>query len=229
MLQTLSIIIPVLNEARQISWRLKHLAPLRRAGVQVILVDGGSADQTVALAAPWVDVIIDATRGRAAQMNAGAQQASGSALLFLHADTKLPLDADRLIHAALRQRAWGRFDIALTGRHPMMKFIAAMMNRRSRLTGIATGDQAIFVRRSVFEQMGGFALQPLMEDIEFSRRLRRVSRPACLTQKVISSGRRWKKHGVWRTVVLMWRLRLAYFFGADPRELAIAYGYLPEP
>lgn len=225
----LSIIIPTLNEARQISWRLKQLAALRRAGVEVILADGGSTDHTVELATPLVDLVLNAPRGRAAQMNAGAACASGSALLFLHADTKLPQHADGLIAAALQQRAWGRFDITLTGRHPMLKVIAAMMNRRSRMTGIATGDQAMFVRRDVFEKLHGFAQIPLMEDVELSRRLRAFGYPACLPEKVISSGRRWKKHGLWRTIFLMWRLRLAYFFGADPHALALAYGYSPAP
>ena len=138
------------------------------------------------------------------------------------------MDADALIAIALQDHLWGRFDIALTGAHPMLKVIAAMMNLRSRLTGIATGDQAIFVRRAVFDQLHGYAPIPLMEDIELSRRLRQISRPACLHDKVISSGRRWTTHGVWRTIFLMWRLRLAYFFGANPRALAVAYGYRSE-
>lgn len=223
----LSIVIPVFNEARQIAWRLRALAPLRASGVEVIVVDGGSEDDTVALAAPHCDRLLHAARGRAAQMNAGAAQARGAALLFLHADTRLPADADRLVLAALALRAWGRFDIRLTGMHPMMAVIATAMNWRSRISGIATGDQAIFVRRCAFEQLGGFAALPLMEDIELSRRLLQLSRPACLPARVISSGRRWKKHGVWRTIWLMWRLRLAYFCGADPHRLARAYGYRP--
>ncbi len=225
----LSIIIPTLNEAQQIGWRLKQLRALRLAGVEVILADGGSTDQTVARAASLVDLVVAAPRGRAAQMNAGAACASGTALLFLHADTRLPRQADCLIAAALATRAWGRFDIALTGRHWLLKVVATMMNRRSWLTGIATGDQAIFVRRSVFDALGGFAPIALMEDIELSARLRRISRPACLSQKVISSGRRWKKYGVCRTIWLMWRLRLAYFLGADPQALALAYGNRPAP
>ena len=229
MAPALSIIIPTLNEAQQIGWRLKQLQALRLAGVEVILADGGSTDQTVEYALPLVDHVVAAPRGRAAQMNAGAACASGAALLFLHADTRLPQEADSLIAAALEARAWGRFDIALTGRHWLLKMVATMMNRRSRLTGIATGDQAIFVQRTVFDALGGYAPIVLMEDIELSTRLRRISRPACLPQKVISSGRRWKKYGICRTIWLMWRLRLAYFFGADPQALALAYGYRPAP
>ena len=223
----LSIIVPTLNEAAEIDARLAALAPLKREGAQIIVADGGSSDTTVACAAPWVDLIIDAPRGRAAQMNAGAQHASAPALLFLHADTVLPDDAISLIEHALQHAAWGRFDIALSGTHPMLRVIAAMMNWRSRMTGIATGDQAMFVRRSVFNQLNGFAPIALMEDIELCGRLVKVSTPACLPQRVISSGRRWQRHGVWRTIWLMWRLRLAYFLGADPRDLAQQYGYLP--
>ncbi len=223
----LSIIIPTLNEAAEIETRLATLAPLRREGVQLIVADGGSSDGTAARAAPWVDLIIDASRGRAAQMNAGALHASAPNLLFLHADTVLPDNALTLIDIALERNAWGRFDITLTGTHPMLRVIAAMMNWRSRISRIATGDQAIFVRRNVFEQLGGFAPIALMEDIELCRRLKKISAPACLKQRVISSGRRWQRHGVWRTIWLMWRLRLAYFCGADPRALAQQYGYTP--
>ncbi|MFT5533423.1 MAG: rSAM/selenodomain-associated transferase 2 [Burkholderiaceae bacterium] len=224
---SLSIIVPALNEADQIVAVLARLTPLRQAGVQVILADGGSADQTVALSLPLVDLVVQAPRGRALQMNAGAARANADALLFLHADTVLPEQADQLIAAALRDRVWGRFDITLDGTHRMLPVIAAMMNWRSRLSGIATGDQALFVRRDVFEQLAGYAPIALMEDLDLSRRLKKISSPACLHERVISSGRRWEKHGVWRTIVLMWRLRLAYFCGADPRALAIAYGYLP--
>ncbi|MFT5588029.1 MAG: rSAM/selenodomain-associated transferase 2 [Bradyrhizobium sp.] len=224
---SLAIIVPALNEDGQIVVMLTRLAALRSAGAQVILADGGSTDQTVALALPLVDLVVHAPRGRALQMNAGAAQASGDVLLFLHADTALPEQADKLIAAALEKQIWGRFDITLTGTHRMLPVIAAMMNWRSRLSGIATGDQAIFVRRDVFEKLAGFAPIALMEDLELSRRLKKIAPPACLRERVISSGRRWEKHGVWRTIVLMWRLRLAYFCGADPRALAIAYGYLP--
>jgi rSAM/selenodomain-associated transferase 2 len=221
----LSIIIPVLNEAAGIGPLLLRLAPLREHGAQLVVVDGGSGDDTAALAAPHADLVIAAQRGRASQMHAGALAASGDTLLFLHADTLLPRGADALIGAALRRHAWGRFDVALDGAHPMFRLIAAMMNLRSRLTAIATGDQAIFMRRAFYLQAGGFPQLALMEDIAFCKRARRLARPACLRQRVLTSARRWEKNGIWRTILLMWRLRLAYFMGADPERLARQYGY----
>jgi rSAM/selenodomain-associated transferase 2 len=222
----LSIIIPTLDEADLIAGHLSALAPLRQRGAEVIVADGESADGTMGRAAPLADRVIAAPRGRAAQMNAGARLASGDALLFLHADTRLPADADRLIAAALAGGAlWGRFDVAIEGSHPLLPLIAALMNARSRLTGIATGDQAIFVTQAAFEAAGGYPDIPLMEDIALSKTLRRAGRPACLSARVTTSGRRWEARGVFRTVLAMWRLRLAYFLGADPRALALAYGY----
>ncbi|OGB24138.1 MAG: glycosyl transferase [Burkholderiales bacterium RIFCSPLOWO2_02_FULL_57_36] len=222
---SLSIVVPVLNEAPGIARFLSALSGLRARGAQLIVVDGGSSDGTPAFAAPFADLVVHSKGGRANQMNAGAAQAQGDALLFLHADTILPPDADALISAALADCHWGRFDIRFDGTHPLMSMIAAMMNLRSRVTGIVTGDQAMFVRRDTFSRQHGFAAIPLMEDIELSSRLKRIGRPACLRQCVTTSSRRWEKHGVWRTIFLMWRLRLAYFFGTDPRKLALAYGY----
>jgi rSAM/selenodomain-associated transferase 2 len=160
-------------------------------------------------------------------MNAGATAARGDVLLFLHADTRLPADADRLVLDGLAQsgRAWGRFDVTIEGRHPLLPFVAASMNARSRLTGIATGDQAMFVTRDAFSATGGFPEIVLMEDITLARNLKRISPPLCLRARVTTSGRRWEQRGVLRTVLLMWRLRLAYFFGANPRDLARRYGY----
>jgi rSAM/selenodomain-associated transferase 2 len=162
-------------------------------------------------------------------MNAGASAARGDVLLFLHADTRLPEDADRLVLDGLAAsgHAWGRFDVQIEGRHLLFPVIAAMMNLRSRLTGIATGDQAIFVERSAFAAIGGFPDIALMEDIELSRRLKRLGRPSCLKPRVKTSGRRWEKHGVVRTILTMWRLRLAFFFGAAPAKLATSYGHVP--
>lgn len=222
---SLSIIIPVLNEAAGIASFLTALSELRARGAELIVVDGGSSDGTPALAAPLVDLVVHSKSGRARQMNAGAAQARGQALLFLHADTYLPADADVLIASALKDSDWGRFDVRFDGKHPLMPVIATMMNLRSRISGIATGDQAMFMRRDTFHQAGGFAAIPLMEDIELSRRLMRIGRPNCIRRPVATSPRRWEKHGVVRTVLLMWRLRLAFFFGADPHKLAIAYGY----
>ena len=221
----LSIIIPVLNEAAGIAPLLLRLDRLRERGAQIVLVDGGSSDDTVRLAAAHADLAIAAERGRASQMHAGALAATGDALLFLHADTLLPPHADALITAALRSHQWGRFDVTLDGAHPMFRVIAAMMNLRSRLTAVATGDQAIFMRRTFYLQAGGFPQLALMEDIAFCKRARQLARPACLRQSVLTSARRWEKNGIWRTIFLMWRLRLAYFLGADPERLAQQYGY----
>jgi len=225
----LSIILPVLDEEAGIAAALMALAPFRARGAEVIVVDGGSRDGTAALAAPLADRVITSERGRAVQMNAGAAAARGDVLLFLHADTRLPLDADLLIRDGLAQsgRAWGRFDVTIEGRHPLLPVIAAAVNARSRLTGIATGDQAIFVTRQAFTSVGGYADLPLMEDITLSARLKTLSRPACIAARATTSGRRWETRGVLRTILTMWRLRLAFFAGADPRDLAVAYGYRP--
>jgi rSAM/selenodomain-associated transferase 2 len=223
---TLSIIVPVLDEAVGIEATLLALAPYRGRGCELIVADGGSRDGTLALASRLADHVLTAPRGRAAQMNVGASVARGDVLLFLHADTKLPTNADSLISDGLAQsgRVWGRFDVRFdqTG---IMPLIAIMMNLRSRLTGIATGDQAIFVTRAAFDAIGGFPAQPLMEDIALSARMRRLSRPTCIRARVTTSARRWRKQGILRTIFLMWRLRLAYFLGADAAHLARQYGY----
>lgn len=221
----LSIIVPVLDEANLIIRALQALAPLRGRGAEIIVVDGGSADNTSTLAAPLADRVMTGSRGRATQMNTGAGAARSDVLLFLHADTRLPPDADRLILEGLArsQRAWGRFDVAIEGKHPLLPLIAASMNARSRLTGIATGDQAMFVTREAFAKAGGFPDIALMEDITFARNLKRLSLPLCLAARVTTSGRRWETRGVLRTIVQMWRLRLAYFFGAKPEDLARRY------
>ncbi|HZP70847.1 MAG TPA: TIGR04283 family arsenosugar biosynthesis glycosyltransferase [Pseudolabrys sp.] len=224
----LSIIVPVLNEATRIEAALAALAPLRARGAEVIVVDGGSVDATPGIARPLADRVVTSRRGRAVQMNAGAAVARGDILLFLHADTQLPAEADGILREglAVSGRSWGRFDVHF-GEGPLLGVIAVMMNLRSRITGIATGDQAIFVTRGAFEAVGGFPPIELMEDIAISTRLRRLSRPLCLRARVRTSPRRWKENGTLRTVFLMWRLRLAYFLGADPRRLAQRYGYVP--
>lgn len=224
----LSIVVPVLDEAVGIAAALAPLQPLRQAGVEVLVVDGGSRDATLEVATPLADLVLVAPRGRGSQMNAGAARARGATLLFLHADTRLPAGAVEAVVAAIAAGAcWGRFDVAIEGRLAGLGMVATMMNLRSRLTGIATGDQAIFVTRAAFEQVGGFPDLPLMEDIALSTRLKRIARPACLRQRVVTSGRRWEKHGLWRTILAMWRLRLRFFFGADPQALAREYGYAP--
>ena len=219
----ISVIIPVRNEADNLSAYLKPLQSWRGQH-EIILVDGGSTDDSPILAAPWVDSVLHAPPGRAGQMNMGAAQAQGDVLLFLHADTGLPDDACRLIEQAMQQSQWGRFDVRLSGRHPLLRVVERMMNWRSCLTGIATGDQAIFVSRYGFEQLGGYPQQALMEDIELSRRLKRVAgRPACIHHPVITSSRRWEQNGIIRTILLMWYLRLAYFLGVPAARLARRY------
>jgi rSAM/selenodomain-associated transferase 2 len=226
-MRALSIIVPTLDEEDAVAATLAALDPLRRRGAEVIVVDGGSHDRTIQEARRLCDEVILASRGRAAQMNAGAAAAHGKVLLFLHADTRLPEGADHLVIDGLGDgtHAWGRFDVRIAGRHLLFPLIAAMMNLRSRLTGIATGDQAMFVTASAFTAVGGFPDIPLMEDIVLSRRLKGLGRPLCLRARALTSGRRWQKHGVMRTIVTMWQLRLAFYLGAAPEELAERYGY----
>lgn len=213
----------MLDEAAILGTALDALAPLAAAGSEVVVVDGGSRDASQRIAIDRGCRVVTAPRGRASQMNAGAKASRGDALVFLHADTRLPQGALAAIAAALEHRAWGRFDVAIEGGSPLLALVAAMMNARSRLTGIATGDQAIFVRREAFERVGGFPDIVLMEDIAISKRLRSLESPACLRSRVTTSGRRWEKRGTLRTIFLMWRLRAAYALGADPRVLARAY------
>ena len=221
----LSIIVPALNEGTGIAACLAALASLRERGAEIILADGGSIDATREIARPLCDIVVEAPRGRAGQMNAGHEASHGDVLLFLHADSRLPTDADRIILDGLRDsgRAWGRFDVIIEGRHPLLPVVAWFMNRRSRLTGVATGDQGIFVSRAAFEAAGRYANIRLMEDVALSKTLLRAGPPLCLRQRVTTSGRRWEKHGALRTILLMWRLRLAYFLGADPDRLAETY------
>jgi rSAM/selenodomain-associated transferase 2 len=223
-LPRLSIIVPVLNEAQGMAQCLAALAPLRARGHEVLVVDGGSCDETLLLCVGQADRVMQAPRGRARQMNAGAARARGEVLLFLHADTTLPAAADEAVAQALALGTqWGRFDVCIGGNSVWFGLIGALINLRSRCSGIATGDQALFVRRVLFEEVGGFADQPLMEDIALCVRLRALSWPACLRQRVVTSGRRWEQHGVWRTMVLMWWLRWRYWRGDSPETLVKAY------
>lgn len=223
-----SIIVPVLNEAAGIENALQALEACRARGTEIIVVDGGSNDGTVDRARPLADRVMEAPRGRAAQMNVGAAAANGDVLLFLHADTRLPRNAEALIAERLARsgRVWGRFDVRFDHRG-CLALVAFMMNWRSRATGICTGDQAMFMTRAAFAEIGGFPGIALMEDVAASRRLKKITRPLCLRARVTTSGRRWHQHGVWRTILLMWRLRLAFFFGGDPKTLARHYGYVP--
>ncbi len=224
----LSIIVPALDEAEHIGALLAALAPARSRGAEVLVVDGGSRDATATIAAERAELVLAAPRGRAIQLNAGAAAARGAVLLFLHADSLPPSDVDLHVLAAVADRsaAWGRFDVTIASERPILRLVARMMNLRSRLTGIATGDQGIFVTRNLFERIGGFPDQPLMEDIELARVAKWHARPSCLRARIVTSARRWERRGVLRTILLMWRLRLAYYFGADPHELAPRYEHV---
>jgi len=223
--ERLTIIVPMLNEAEALPQLLVQLSACSARGCEIILVDGGSTDGSDTLARQAGFTVLNAQRGRARQMNAGVARASGDIYLFLHADTLLPDSADSLILEALSnsRSGWGRFDVQISGVSVWFPIIARMINLRSRLSGIATGDQAIFVQRELFDQVGGFPDQPLMEDIELSRQLNKLSAPVCLHARVTTSGRRWETRGVIRTVLLMWRLRLAYYLGVPAESLARSY------
>ena len=224
----LCIVMPVLDEGKRLLVALLALQHFRQRGVRVVVVDGGSSDDTLQIAREHADLALVAPRGRAAQMNAGAAACPANALLFLHADTQLPDNADALAQRAmLAQHGWGRFDVHINSPTLMLRIVGGAMNLRSRWTGIATGDQAMFVRYELFSAVGGFPDIPLMEDIALSKALKKHGPPACLRQRVTTSARRWQRHGVWWTIWLMWRLRAAYFFGADPARLAAKYGYQP--
>ena len=220
-----SFVIPALDEAAGIAASLGPLQAARGAGAEVIVVDGASRDATMSIAAPLADRVMAAPRGRASQMAAGAAAARGEVLVFVHADTILPANAVDAMGAALAagDRSWGRFDVAIAGGGTLLRTVGAMMNLRSRITGIATGDQAIFVRREAYAAAGGFPQIPLMEDVALSRALLRISRPACLRDRVVTSGRRWRERGTVRTIALMWRLRFEYALGGDPAALARRY------
>ena len=221
----ISVIVPALDEADTLAHSLGPLQCVRGHCAEVIVVDGGSRDGTRRVASPLCDRLLDVPRGRARQMNAGAAAARGTVLLFLHADTRLPSGWHELVRDALGNPGceWGRFDVRLDGAHPMLRVVERAMNLRSRLSGIATGDQAIFVSRAAFREAGGFPDIALMEDVALSRALRARSRPACLRTAAITSSRRWERHGIARTIVLMWRLRLEYALGSDPERLARLY------
>ncbi|MCG7876646.1 MAG: TIGR04283 family arsenosugar biosynthesis glycosyltransferase [Candidatus Thiodiazotropha taylori] len=225
----ISIIIPCLNEGQGLQRCLSDLQAMRSAGHELILVDGGSRERgLIAKLEPYVDRLLYASPGRAQQMNSGAMHASGDVYWFLHADSRIRDGMDCEILAAVGSKpSWGRFDIRLSGSHPLFRIIERMMNWRSRISGIATGDQGIFVHCRLFEQVGGFPLQPLMEDIEISRRLKRLTLPVCLHGHLVTSSRRWESKGIVRTMLLMWMLRFAYWVGVKPKHLARLYTLAP--
>lgn len=221
----LSIIIPTLNEATIIESSLQALCPLQQQGHEVIVVDGKSEDNTCAIAENFADKVITSKPGRSFQMNAGVNHASGDILVFLHADTRLPDNADTLIINGLASHKffWGRFDIRLTGENILYRCIETLMNWRSKFTGIATGDQVIFIDKLSFKRVGGYPQLDLMEDIALCKKLQRISPPLCLTDQALTSTRRWEKNGILKTILLMWWLRLGYFFGRNPKHLMQDY------
>jgi|TARA_B100000965_G_scaffold147239_1_gene122709 rSAM/selenodomain-associated transferase 2 len=221
----LAIIVPVLNEIEGIEPLLSHLETWRQRGAEIIVVDGGSDDKSDSLIEARGVPLIRSARGRATQMNAGARTSQSPFLMFLHADTRLPEHADTQVmtHLARSETSWGRFDVCIDGRSGLLPIVGAMMNLRSRLTGIATGDQALFMTRTLFEQVGGFPEQPLMEDVEICKRLKHITPPVCLSDRVVTSGRRWDQRGGWRTIFLMWQLRWAYWRGVPADQLAARY------
>lgn len=218
-----SIIIPVLNEEDVIGSLLKQLQSCREQGHEVIVVDGGSSDKTSLIARPLADIVIHSEPGRAVQMNAGAVKARGDVLWFLHADSVIPENALLHILQALNSHGWGRFDVKLSGAHFFFRVIETMMNLRSCISGIATGDQGIFVKKNYFDLIGGYSIIPLMEDIDLSKKLKTISQPVCIKEKLTASSRRWEKKGILATVLLMWRLRLLYWLGVSATKLSVLY------
>ena len=219
----ISIIIPVLNEAATLDRLLGDLQSLRQRGHEVMVVDGGGEHVSVQHCDDRIDRFVQTTAGRARQMRAGARQSSGDIFWFLHADSVIPAQADRNIISACATGGWGRFDVRLSGDHLLLRLVERLMNLRSRLSGIATGDQGIFVSRVLYRTVGGMPDLPLMEDIELSKRLKRLAPPQCLRTPLTTSSRRWETHGIVRTIVLMWLLRAAYALGVPAQRLVSYY------
>lgn len=229
-LSGVTVVIPILNEAARLPTLVAELNALQPAPARVILVDGGSQDGSVELAHTLGFEVVQSARGRATQMNAGAEHAEKNHLaqtdwlLFLHADTRLAPDAMAQLHGLPADAQWGRFDVRLDAAQPIYRVIERMINLRSRLSKIATGDQVIFIRPAMLHQIGGYPEQPLMEDVELSKQLKSLKiRPICLRSTVLTSARRWQQYGVWRTIGLMWQLRFLYWCGVSPERLANKY------
>lgn len=221
----ISFIIPVLNENLFFTKQQLYLQALLSQGHEIIIVDGGSKDDAHLAAEKIGCKCIQTKASRGFQLHSGANASSHNILVFLHADTILPLNAINLIDESLNQAPayWGRFDVAFTNKKLIFKVIAWFMNKRSCLTSIVTGDQTLFIKRNVYFDNGGFADLPLMEDIEFSKRLKHHSKPICINETVLTSSRKWEQHGIFRTIVLMWRLRLQFFLGVPAEQLARSY------
>jgi rSAM/selenodomain-associated transferase 2 len=224
-LKKISVIIPTLNETEQIQHCLASVQSLRRNGHEVIVVDGGSEDETCSQVKDLADKVIHHSRGRATQMNAGARAACGEILIFLHADTCLPTEADTVITSSIKDSAefWGRFNVRLSGRHWAFRIIEICMNLRTRITGIVTGDHAMFMSKEIYNKVKGFPEIALMEDIAISSKFKHVVCPICLKHKVTTSSRRWEENGIIKTILKMWWLRISYFLGTDPLKLARQY------
>jgi len=219
----ISIIIPTLNESDTLAITLKPLQAFRPTQIEIIVVDGGSHDDTISIASTLADKIFSTNKGRARQMNAGTGQATGEVLLYLHADTQLPGNAISLIEQHALPGQWGRFDVQLNSPRWLLRVNAWLMNYRSCLTGIVTGDQGLFVHRTMFEEIGGFPDIPLMEDIAISKKLKRYNRPICLKSRITVNTRYWEQHGVWHSIFRMWGIRLAYFLGIPAEHLVKKY------
>jgi len=221
--QSIAVIVPVFNEAHRLQERLQHCIDLQAD--ELIVVDGGSTDATPAILSQSGVTWLTSDAGRAAQMNAGATACKSEIIIFIHIDTVVSECSLSAVKRAMLQpdSVGGRFDVRLSGHHIVFRWIELMINLRSRFTKISTGDQCQFVSRDVFEAMGGFARVPLLEDVEFSKRLKKLGRIACLRQQVTTSSRRWQQHGIASTVWLMWKIRLLYWLGVSPEKLAKLY------
>ena len=225
--RSLSIIIPVLNEASILPDRLEALQFVRSRAVELIVVDGGSTDGSLEISRGLSDHTLKSPAGRARQMNEGAQHASSEWLLFLHADTRLDGEAfEALLEALIGEPGWGWFDVRIEGEHPLLSLTAAMMNARAGLTKVATGDQGLFVKKALFDAVGGFPDMPLMEDVALSKALRGVAKSTVIRTPLATDGRRWDQGGWFRTVLKMWGLRFAYWAGVGPDRLANYYAHV---
>ena len=224
-MQSFSIIVPVLNEEVFLTRYLNVFRRFLNDGHEIIIIDGGSSDNSARLTQELGCKVLISKPSRGLQQHVGALQSENEILLFLHADTNLPNDAFSLIHQALKSsnKSWGRFDVSFSNSSLIYKIIAWMMNKRSCLTGIVTGDHIIFTTRSSYFKSGGFADIPIMEDIDISKRLKLISKPICLKHKVVTSSRKWEQQGVSKTIIKMWCLRTLFFFGVSSKRLARLY------
>jgi len=223
----LSIIIPTLNEENNIARVINDIkSSIQLENYEIIICDGGSSDKTTFIAESLCDQVVISPAGRGGQLNHGAKNAHGDILLFLHADTSLPIHFDKMITNAIATnpgKSWGRFDLRLSGEKVIFRIVERLINIRSRITFISTGDQCLFMTREIFENVNGFKHIPLMEDVDISKRLKNVCPPICIACPVVSSSRRWEEKGILRTILLMWWLRLLFYMGISPETLKRLY------